>query len=257
MISFIRRILITVSYVTCLPVPEKITESIKSDPCALDGLSKHLTTAGLIIGFILLGAAYALHKLHAEPVLTGFVLTALWLFLTNGIHFDGLMDTADGIFSHRPPERMLEIMADSRVGNFGALAGFVVFAAKWAALSCLSWKSLSAAVLIAPAWGRMLEVMAIAFFPYAKQEGKGKVWHDTIKTPSDVVQSAFPVVFITAYLSLFRDESAFVIAYASIAIGVAAAVWLGKKLNGQTGDTYGAIVEITEAGALLALAIIF
>ena len=41
--------------------------------------------------------------------------------LTGGLHLDGLMDTADGILSHRPREQMLEIMKDSRVGAMGVI----------------------------------------------------------------------------------------------------------------------------------------
>ena len=49
------------------------------------------------------------------------LLLAIWVVLTGGLHLDGLMDTADGILSHRPREQMLEIMKDSRVGAMGVI----------------------------------------------------------------------------------------------------------------------------------------
>ncbi len=46
--------------------------------------------------------------------------------LTGGFHLDALADTADGLFSSRKPERMKEIMHDSRLGTMGAL-GLIYF----------------------------------------------------------------------------------------------------------------------------------
>ncbi len=116
MSKHLRRLKITVSYVTCLP----LTRIDFSEPQLLHGLSKYLPLAGLIIGTMLFTLNSALAITRAEPIVTAFLLTVTWLILTNGLHFDGLMDSADGIFSHQNKERMLEIMMDSRVGNFGA-----------------------------------------------------------------------------------------------------------------------------------------
>ena len=46
---------------------------------------------------------------------------------------DGLSDTADGVFSSRGRDRMLEIMRDSRVGAMGVRAIVFVFTLKVAA----------------------------------------------------------------------------------------------------------------------------
>ena len=43
------------------------------------------------------------------------LVVAFWFYLTGGLHADGYMDTADGLFSGRSRERMLEILKDSRV----------------------------------------------------------------------------------------------------------------------------------------------
>lgn len=44
------------------------------------------------------------------------------VIITGGFHVDALADTADGLFSSRKRERMLEIMKDSRVGANGVIA---------------------------------------------------------------------------------------------------------------------------------------
>ena len=57
--------------------------------------------------------------------------------ISGGLHMDGLSDTADGVFSSKGRDRMLEIMRDSRVGAMGVKAIVFVFTLKVAALSGL------------------------------------------------------------------------------------------------------------------------
>ena len=161
MSKHLRRLKITVSYVTCLP----LTRIDFSEPQLLDGLSKYLPLAGLIIGTMLFTLNGALAITKAEPLVTAFLLTFTWLILTNGLHFDGLMDTADGIFSHQSKERMLEIMMDSRVGNFGAITGFIVLLGKFVTINSLTGAALGACLIVIPAWARWCELYAIGKFP--------------------------------------------------------------------------------------------
>ncbi|HQJ31558.1 MAG TPA: adenosylcobinamide-GDP ribazoletransferase, partial [Syntrophales bacterium] len=79
---------------------------------------------GLLIGMAAAAGDFVFSLLFPPGVAA--VLTVLLLVLiTGGLHLDGLADTADGIFSVRNRERMLEIMRDSRIGTMGVLA--VVF----------------------------------------------------------------------------------------------------------------------------------
>ena len=91
---------------------------------------------GFVIGFFLLlageGLALCLPAMPAAVLLLGF-----WVVLTGGLHLDGLMDTADGILSHRPREQMLEIMKDSRVGAMGVIVGVLHLLLKFSLLYTL------------------------------------------------------------------------------------------------------------------------
>jgi cobalamin 5'-phosphate synthase/cobalamin synthase len=137
--TLVSRILATVAYVTCFPLARNANFLNEE---SLSGLAKFLPVAGVIIGGSLAIVSLLLGLAQADKLLSAAILTVLWLLLTNGLHYDGLMDTADGIFSHQSRERMLEIMHDSRVGNFGALAGVCVFVLKFASLASLSHSSL-------------------------------------------------------------------------------------------------------------------
>lgn len=62
----------------------------------------------------------------------------VWVFITGGLHLDGVADCGDGLLVEAPPERRLEIMKDSRLGTFGGAALFFVLALKATALCTLA-----------------------------------------------------------------------------------------------------------------------
>ena len=110
-----------VGFFTRLPVP-KIEYSEESYSRAV----KFIPLVGLVIGAILVLAELLLLALNAPALICGAILLTIYIFLTGGLHFDGLADTCDGVFSGRTREQALEIMKDSRLGVFGALGIFTV-----------------------------------------------------------------------------------------------------------------------------------
>ena len=248
------------SYITIIPLSKwvKVEEGL-SDNDLLAGLTKYLPAVGCLVGMILCALSFILSlgpEAGVRPILNGVLITIAWLITTGALHFDGLMDTADGIFSHRDQKRMLEIMQDSRVGNFGAITGVAVFCLKVSAMAAITPQALPLALLLTPIWARFAEAYAIAHYPYAKPEGKGKVWHDTTKVPADLYKAlALPLV-LTILLGIIVSESAYVTAIFASFSGLMAAAYLNSRLNGHTGDTYGAVVEVSETLTLVGLALL-
>ena len=246
------------SYVTIIPMAKLLPASSVTEE-SLNGLAVYLPAVGLLIGGILAATCLTLETLHTANFLLATIITILWLALTGGLHFDGLMDTADGIFSHRSKERMLEIMQDSRVGNFAVMVGVATFALKIAALSALPARALPLFLLFAPSFARLAETFAIGAFPYARAEGKGKVWHDTMRFPQDVLAATLlPICLLAGVIALSHGTLLLPLAlYFAIAcgVGLSSAVYLNSRLGGQTGDTYGAVVELTETVSLTLLAL--
>jgi adenosylcobinamide-GDP ribazoletransferase len=221
----------------------------------MSGLAKYLPAVGLLIGALLLAAKLTFDQLAVLPAVASILLPIVWLILSGGIHFDGLMDTADGIFSHRSPERMLEIMRDSRVGNFGVMTGFIVLLMKVAGL--LSIENALPALLLIPCWARWCESFAIGGFPYAREEGMGKIWHDTMRFPGDLLSGGVLPCIATLFCALqFGIVPSLAIALCTIAAGLISSFYLSSILKGHTGDTYGAVVELSETGGLLLLALL-
>jgi adenosylcobinamide-GDP ribazoletransferase len=255
-----KRFLLTLTYVTSLPL-KGIAPGFEEDyEQSLAGLSKYLPAAGVVIGAGLMGiAALLLFKMHSPHIVAAAVLTVAWLCLTGGLHFDGLMDAADGVFSHRDRERMLEIMMDSRVGNFGAMTGLGVLLIKFACLTslCTNALLLIAVLLLAPVWARWCELYAIGRFPYARAEGKGKIWHDSTRFPTDIFKGMVIPLMVSVGAAMFVGLSPIMLVVTfSILSGLIASHWLASHIQGQTGDTYGAVVELSETGCLLLTAVV-
>lgn len=125
---------------------------------------------GLLLGALMAALDYGLGLVFPRPLTSVFVVIAL-LWASGGLHIDGLADTADGFFSSRSRERMLEIMKDSRSGPMGVAAVVCVVSLKIAAVASLPTGVRWQAILLIPLAGRCSIVVMMALLPYVRSEG--------------------------------------------------------------------------------------
>jgi adenosylcobinamide-GDP ribazoletransferase len=168
------------------------------------------------------------------------VITVLYLVLVTGaLHLDGLADTADGIFSFRDREKMLEIMKDSRIGTMGAVAIVMVLMIK--AFSAYSLSNPLYYLLI-PAYARFSMVFGFYMFKYARETGTAAAFFGNFS----------PLVFAQGILllgaSYFLGLYQFVIFNTAFLIFIYLITRLYKnKIGGITGDMLGGMCESCEA----------
>lgn len=181
------------------------------------------------------------------PVLTRSALIVVaWIGIAGGLHLDGAMDTADGL-AVPDPQRRLEVMSDSLTGAFGAMAAIAILLLKTAALTDLDayrWLALMAAA----GWGRWGQLVAIISYPYLKPTGKGAIHKES--KPHDLVPGLLLVLGLSGLQIMLASDRWLVaagMAFGGGAIAVLTGAWFNHKLGGHTGDTYGAVVEWTEA----------
>jgi len=203
---------------------------------------------GLMIGGILGLCDTGMNALGV-PVLTRTALVVCaWMALTGGLHLDGAMDTADGLAVGNP-ERRLEVMADSATGAFGAMAAIAIILLKTAALTEIEanrWLVLMAAC----GWGRWGQQLAILRYPYLKPSGKGAFHKEAICSYKDVIPGLLLLLSLSGLLWFLNSQNLFfalTMILAGSAIAFLTGAWFNHKLGGHTGDTYGAVVEWTEA----------
>jgi adenosylcobinamide-GDP ribazoletransferase len=203
---------------------------------------------GVMIGGILSLGDTLLNYLHV-PLLTRSALVVVGgIGLTGGLHLDGAMDTADGL-AVTNPEKRLEVMADSVTGAFGAMAAIAILLLKTTALTDLPTNRYF--VLIAAyGWGRWGQQLAILFYPYLKATGKGALHKQAIQSYTDLLPGFSVLICLSAACWLTDSHNLILAILMNIggsAIAFCVAAWFNYKLGGHTGDTYGAVVEWTEA----------
>ena len=131
---------------------------------------------GFFIGCLLVLLATGLPMLF-PLIISALLFVAIWVALTGALHLDGLLDTADGLLSHRSRERMLEIMKDSRIGAMGAITCFFYLALKTAAV-CFIIENPTllnlGCLMLTPAISRWMLTLAITTRPYIRdKQGMG------------------------------------------------------------------------------------
>jgi len=182
------------------------------------------------------------------------LVMALGLGLTGGLHHDGALDTADGLAAG--PRRRLEAMADSRVGAAAVQAAVQLVLLRAAALACLvlappllgGWLLLWAAF-----WGRLAPLPAMAFHPYLRPGGSAAFhrqhWRGLRRELGPSLLALAVLMPLGGLLALPPPGPWLGL------LGVLPACWvpwwLGRRLGGHSGDSYGASVEWTETLALL------
>ena len=195
------------------------------------------------------------------PLFTGAVGFASMIILTGGIHCDGLMDSADGLFSGREREKILEIMKDSRAGAFGVVSMILIAALEvstLAELAKLSTWFLCAAIYSAPIIGRLMMVVTIGAFPYARQSGMGKAFAQ-FTTRRTIIFAAGEMILLLLPL-MFISEIFFLCAAAASLIALIVtwkfASFSTEKIGGVTGDVYGAVTTLAEMFSLITFLLI-
>lgn len=208
--------------------------------------TKFFPLVGLVLGLIYLLASWCLIAVFGWANFVTTILVLLPVLFTGGLLLDGFMDTVDGVFSGRERERQLEIMKDSRVGSFGVIALVCLMMLNWTAMRDIKLVLIMTAVFIMPIIGRMAMVMVIAFFPYARQEGMGKVFSDMADTETVIIAGITTILFVVPW-----GQAAVAALFIGLGFAWLLGHWLTKKLGGLTGDTYGAIETLTETVVLL------
>lgn len=214
---------------------------------------KFFPVAGAVIGLFLAGFSFLLSVYLPELSSGGssHIAAALLLlasvFITGGLHLDGLMDTMDGIFSGRPPQRMLEIMKDSRVGANGVMAAGLLFLVKWSFFMDLAPQKLFLCVFVMPIISRFCMTVAITSFPYARPEGMGKAFKEYAGKNTLLIAAMFTFVILSFTLSI----SVLTALLLAILFTACFASFVTRLLGGLTGDVYGAVTELSEIVVLI------
>jgi len=231
-----------IQFITILPVGK----SVDFEPNKMIPL---FPVVGLLIGTSL--ALFDLVLAWILPGPTAAVLDVLFLVvITGAFHIDGLGDTADGMFSHRPKERILEIMKDSRLGTMGLVAIVCALAIKWGGISAMDHDRFIALMII-PAYARASVIFGIRYLPYGRPEGG--TGSDFFKSPLPF--SSFGWLLAPVFMSVFLGMQCLLLNVIFFLVVSGIIFFYKRQLNCITGDMLGAMVEVTESVLFLSMAL--
>lgn len=279
MLQFIRHYLLAVQFFTRLPVTGRLAEWVGYSPAMLRASAAHFPGIGWLVGAVAAGAYVLLLTLLPPvpfaPLVAAALSTVVTVLLTGGFHEDGLADVTDGLGGSSDRHRALEIMKDSRVGAFGAMALVLALVCKVALLALLGsaegmasgeetppdapfngWL-VAVALFTAHVVSRTLPLLMIRVLPHVGDAAGSK----SKPLADQITLASLGVAFIWSISALALASYALPAMTLIVACSVSmiALLWMGRlftrRLQGFTGDCLGATQQVCEIAFYLGLAI--
>jgi adenosylcobinamide-GDP ribazoletransferase len=233
-----------VRFFTRLPVPAWVGHSAEM----LNHSARYFTLVGLIVGLI--GAlVFALTSFFFPKTLAVLLTMAATILVTGAFHEDGWADMVDGFGGGWTRERTLEIMKDSRIGSYGAIALVLLLLAKFMALVELDMLLVAPALIAGHALSRLCATSVMHFLEYARDEGKAKPLATRISLGELTVSGVFGLIALVLLPPLS--------VITGVLLAAAATAYLTRKfqrrLGGYTGDCLGATQQLSEVAFYIGL----
>jgi adenosylcobinamide-GDP ribazoletransferase len=237
----IRRLTVEVAvafqFLTRIPMP-----SISFEPDSLSRAVKFFPFVGLVVG----SGAVLVQKLlmhHLNRQLTAFVVLAYLVLINGCLHEDGLADTADGFGGGGTKDQILLILKDSRIGSYGATALVLSLLARYLLLASLPMEHFAAYVISGHVLCRWSSLPLSYFLPPAREEtGQGARIAKLTSLPSLIFGSVFSFAVVVFAL---RWSAVPPLLVSMLAVTLSGWLYV-RKIDGVTGDCFGATNQLTE-----------
>jgi adenosylcobinamide-GDP ribazoletransferase len=266
--QFIRHYLLAIQFFTRIPITGRLAAWVGYSPQMLRASAAHFPGVGVLVGALVAVLTAVLMVFLPQnsllsPLVAAVLGTVFSVMLTGAFHEDGLADIADGLGGSQNRERALEIMKDSRVGAFGAIAVSLVLLAKVSLLALIgdvNPEAMVAGIFAAHVASRTFPLLLIRLLPHVGDVAgsKSKPLADQITIHSLLV--AFLWLFITIAIVFTAYAAIDLIVIVLIPMVITSIVFLymwrlfAKRLQGFTGDCLGATQQVCEVAFYLGLA---
>lgn len=242
MMLIFRDLVVALRYLTRLPTP-----AVSHTPDSLARAATFFPAVGLLIGAGAVGLNRILTNYTSRDVVA-ILLLIYFVIITGGLHEDGLADAADGFGGGWNKDQILEIMRDSRIGSYGAIALTLSLLARYVLLSRLSLHNVSSFIIGAHVLCRWTALPLSFFLPPARaQDGQGAQVARQVSIGSLLFGTLFT---IAVCYWVFRNRMWIPIAVTT-GLTLLTALYYRSQIGGVTGDCYGATNQLAEVGVYL------
>ncbi|VVE70351.1 adenosylcobinamide-GDP ribazoletransferase [Pandoraea captiosa] len=241
-----RLFLTALGFFTRVPIPQWVGYS----PAQLNAATRYFPLVGVFVGVLVALLTVAMGHVWSPRLAIALGL-GVSVLLTGAFHEDGLADSVDAFGGAFARDRVLEIMHDSRIGTYGAVALWLALAVKWQALVDIQisagWGGFAIVLVGAHAASRCMAISLLRALDYVRPEGKAKPVAQRLRL-SDLMFG----VACSAPWWVWPDWRAGVTAVVVlVAVRAAFIRYLRRRLGGYTGDTLGFAQQIGELALYL------
>lgn len=230
---------VALAFLTRIPVDD----GRRLDASAMNRAAIWFPAVGLLVGAVVGGVRLLAELAVPAGPATVLALTA-GILLTGGFHEDGLADIADGVGAHVDRARKLEILRDSRVGTYGALAVALPLLFAYSCLAPLPGEEFLVAAICGHVLGRWSVLPHSRLAGPARTDGSGTLVRSSL--PGLALGTLFTAGVLAAATGV-ADGAA--LGGVAIVVTGAAGLGLARVLGGVTGDSYGAVNKLVELSA--------
>ncbi|MDX1159408.1 adenosylcobinamide-GDP ribazoletransferase [Sinorhizobium medicae] len=247
----------SVAFLSRIPVPDR---HFRGHDGGLGRAVRAFPLAGILIALPAAVTAVLLDAIHASSLFTAFLIVAAQATVTGALHEDGLADTADGFGGGRDRESALEIMKDSRIGTYGAVALILSFGIRVSALAAflplLTPTGGGVALLATAALSRAAMVWHWSRLPPARRDGVAAAAGAPEAPATSVALGSGVILALVLFFLSGIPTVAVLLSFGAFVLAVLSFTRIAsRKLGGHTGDTIGATQQLTEVAVLGALAL--
>lgn len=239
----VRSLLAAFQFLTVLPWSRTVTPT----PEEIGRSTPFFPLVGFFLGLILVLCNRFLEPYLASEILSLIIVTLL-ILMTRALHLDGLGDTFDGLGAKGDRENALKAMRDSHIGVFGLLAVLIVVVLKFRAIELME-ETREQGLLLAPVFGRWAMVV-LAYRAVSAREGLGRIMVEHVRGHHLLLATAVTLVLVIA----FSGRVGLLITIGILLFTLSSRFYLHRRLGGVTGDTFGAVGELTETFSLVVFA---
>lgn len=236
---------LAIAFLTVLPVAPRTT------PTDMAPARGYFPLVGLLLGGVLAGVDAAAQPIFPSLLRGALVVTVL-VVLTRALHIEGFLDACDGLFGGYTRERRLEILRDHHAGAFAVVGGVLLLLLKWTAVVALPPPVRLPALVLFPCLSRWGMVLDMSVYPYARAQGMGTSFQHGHRRMQVIL--GFGIALVASLLLAGSAGIVFLVVATAVAWGLGR--WMASLLGGLTGDTYGAVNEVTEVAVLLAAVVV-
>jgi adenosylcobinamide-GDP ribazoletransferase len=213
-------------------------------PDALGRAAKFFPLVGLAMGGVVAGI-YCLLSPHLPAAIVALLIVLFSVLITGGLHEDGLADAADAFGGGWNRKKILEIMKDSRIGSYGALAIVFSVAARVLLLANLPPASFIQYAIAAEVLCRWTVLPLAAALPSAREQtedaGQGARIAHRISGASLTIGTLLAFVMVSY---LLRSRMWLPVLAASV-VTLLSGIYYKRRIGGITGDCFGATIQLT------------